>query len=125
MLSFFDEPLGMPLHGGKQRKGWILKSFDHAIGRGGDDLQAATDLAHSLLVVGVDGNIALADRAAELRFWIELDGMPAGLAIRQPAMLERALALAIGQELIERAAAIDVHQLRAETDAQRRHPAPL
>jgi len=79
MFGLFDQPLGVPLHGGEERHRRVFERLDNAVGRGGDDPQALADFVHRLLVIRVDGDVALANRAAELAVGVELDRVAARL----------------------------------------------
>src|SRR5438477_2152844 len=109
----------MPLDGGEERKGWVFEPFDDAVGGGGDDLQAAAETCGGLLVIRVNGDFTRAQGAAKLRGRVYFDGMARGVMVFEAAVLDLVFALNVGEELTQGAATVDVHELRAEADAQR------
>ena len=117
MLGLIDESLGMPLDGGEKGKCRVLEAFDDAIGGGGDNAEAAAEAVGGLFVIAVDGNLGLADGAAD---WEEGSSVTAWRGMLSPILRCSIgwVAGNVGEELVHAAAAIDVHELRAEADAQ-------
>ena len=122
MLRLVDEAFGMPLDGGEEGKRRVFETFNHTVGGGGDDAQAAAEAVGGLFVITVDGNFGLADRSAEARGEVKGDVM-SGKLVADLTMLQGIWAGQIGEELMDASTAVDVHQLRAEANAEGGQPA--
>ncbi len=119
MFGAIGESLGVPLHGCEEGEGWVFEALDDAVGGGGDDLQAAAELVGGLFVIAVGLDLWLADGAAKRGVHVDVDGMfGRGLIGVEAAVLDSALAREIGEKLVEAAAAVDIHELAAEADAE-------
>lgn len=110
MLRLMVQALGVPLDGKEEGKGGVFEGFDDAIGRDGDDAEAAADAGDGLLVVGVGDKTRAADGAGEEGVGGQLDGVLRKVAV-EAAVLDGIIARNVRKELMQRAAAIDVDQL--------------
>ena len=117
MLRFANEPLRVPLDGGEEGKCWVLEAFDDAIGGFGDDAQAAAEAVGGLFVIAIDGNFGLADGTADLGRGVER-GVVAGKVVADFAVFDRFGAGDVGEKLVHAAAAVDIHELGTEANAE-------
>ena len=117
LIGFIAHALRVPLDADEEGIARILDAFDDAVGGFGDDAEAAAEGFDGLFVAGLYVHIGVAYAVENLRAGFKLNGV-AAVPVAHAAVFDLSIAGEIGDELDEASAAMDVHQLAAETDAE-------